>query len=181
MNTICRKTNMLHAIKFLPIQIAIFGLVVIGTVKIAHSAQVLETFRDWIAFVHKTDDQKICFITSVPKRTLPANVRRGKIHFYITTWPGANDHNQISVRIGYPFKPGSVTTAEIGSDKFELFTEKEFAFVKDRNNEQKLVAAMKRGNAMVVKGISARGTLTTDNYSLSGISSALNRMAKECP
>jgi len=153
----------------------------IGTVNGVNAAQVLETFRDWTAFVHESDNQKICFVTSVPKETLPTNVRRGKIHFYVTTWPDEDDRNQISIRIGYPFKPGSVTTAEIGSDKFELFTENEFAFVKDRNNEKKLVDAMKRGDSMVVKGISARGTLTTDNYSLSGITSALNRIEKECP
>jgi hypothetical protein len=39
---------------------------------------------------------------------------------------------------------------------------------------------MKAGSAMKVQGRSARGTNTTDNYSLSGISDALERIAKEC-
>ena len=62
-----------------------------------------------------------------------------------------------------------------------MFTEKEFAFVKDRAAELKLINAMKRGSTMTVKGLSARGTLTTDSYSLSGITAALKRMDQECP
>ena len=37
------------------------------------------------------------------------------------------------------------------------------------------------GAEMVVQGRSTRGTLTTDKYSLAGISAALDRAQKECP
>jgi hypothetical protein len=39
---------------------------------------------------------------------------------------------------------------------------------------------LKAGSAMTVKGRSARGTNTTDEYSLSGTSDAIERAAKEC-
>ena len=47
--------------------------------------------------------------------------------------------------------------------------------------EKRLVEAMKKGSLMTVQGRSSRGTLTTDKYSLSGISAALDRIAQECP
>ncbi len=148
----------------------------------ASAAQLVGTFQSWGTYTHTENNQKFCFVTAVPQQTLPTNVRRGKIHFYVTNWAGKpDDHNQISLRIGYPFKSGSVTTAEIGADKFNMFTEKEFAFIKDRDAELKLINAMKRGSTMTVKGLSARGTLTTDSYSLSGITAALKRMDQECP
>jgi hypothetical protein len=82
--------------------------------------------------------------------------------------------------MGYPFPAGNKVTVTIGSDKFELFTKDEGAFVKKTEDEGRVIEAMKAGSAMKVQGRSARGTNTTDNYSLSGISDALERIAKEC-
>jgi hypothetical protein len=43
-----------------------------------------------------------------------------------------------------------------------------------------MIDAMKRGAEMSVTGTSSRGTLTRDNYSLSGISAALDKVAATC-
>jgi hypothetical protein len=40
---------------------------------------------------------------------------------------------------------------------------------------------MKSGNNMTVEGTSGRGTVTTDTYSLSGVTAGLDAIAKECP
>ena len=68
----------------------------------------------------------------------------------------------------------------IGKDKFELFTKDEGAFVEKPEDEAKILEALKVGSSMKVQGRSARGTNTTDNYSLSGTSGALERITKEC-
>jgi hypothetical protein len=52
--------------------------------------------------------------------------------------------------------------------------------MKSPNDEAKLLAAMRDGSKMIVKGTSRRGTLTTDEYSLKGISAALDKIASEC-
>ena len=78
------------------------------------------------------------------------------------------------------WQPGGKVTVTIGSSNFELFTKDEGAFIEKTEDEGKLAAAMKAGNAMTVKGRSARGTNTSDNYSLSGATAALERIAKEC-
>ncbi|MGB1026239.1 MAG: invasion associated locus B family protein, partial [Rhodospirillaceae bacterium] len=39
---------------------------------------------------------------------------------------------------------------------------------------------MKRGRDMIVKGTSSRGTVTTDTYSLSGVTAAMNAIDKAC-
>jgi hypothetical protein len=43
-----------------------------------------------------------------------------------------------------------------------------------------MVAAMRRGNSLVVEGTSARGTVTTDRYSLSGFTAAHNAISRAC-
>jgi hypothetical protein len=40
---------------------------------------------------------------------------------------------------------------------------------------------MKRGNELVFKGTSARGTLTTDSYSLRGVTAAMKALDAACP
>ena len=39
---------------------------------------------------------------------------------------------------------------------------------------------MKKGNRMVVKGTSSRGTLTTDTFSLKGFTKAYGAIGKAC-
>jgi invasion protein IalB len=82
--------------------------------------------------------------------------------------------------MGYPFSEGAKTTVTIGSEKFEMFTKEEGAFVEKPETETKLIEAMKTANTMKIEGKSSRGTATTDVYSLNGLSDALDRAAKEC-
>ena len=50
----------------------------------------------------------------------------------------------------------------------------------DLSPEPLSLLAMIAGATMSVQGTSSRGTLTTDTYSLSGITAALNAIAREC-
>ena len=51
----------------------------------------------------------------------------------------------------------------------------------ERRRDQKLIAAIRGGSAMTVKGTSKRGTKTTYKYSLTGAGAALDRINQECP
>jgi invasion protein IalB len=88
--------------------------------------------------------------------------------------------NEVSVKMGYPFAAGAKVTATVGTAKFELFTKDEGAFVEKPDMETKLIDAMKTASSMKIEGKSARGTATSDTYSLDGLSDALDRAAKEC-
>ena len=43
-----------------------------------------------------------------------------------------------------------------------------------------MVQAMRRGNELVFKGTSERGTLTTDSYSLKGVTAAMKAIDRAC-
>jgi hypothetical protein len=82
--------------------------------------------------------------------------------------------------IGYPFKPGTDASVEIGPTKFAMYTQNDGAWIKNAAEETRLVEAMRKGADFVVNGSSAKGTQSVDRYSLKGLSQALDRAAQEC-
>lgn len=143
-------------------------------------AKFLKSFRDWSAYSYTGDKKTICFAVSQPKDIQPKNIDRGDVYFYVSTWPKDSVRQEISVKAGYSFQKGGTTTATIGSNVFELFTDEDKAFVESPEQEVQLVSAMRRGSKMTIRGRSARGTETTDVYSLSGITAALKFVSLNC-
>ena len=149
------------------------------TPALADDVKLLDKYKDWSAYA-AAGSPKVCFAVSQPKSSLPKKVTRDPIYFYISQWPADNVTNEVSVKMGYPFAAGAKVTVTVGTAKFELFTKDEGAFVEKPDVESKLIDAMKGASTMKVEGKSARGTATTDTYSLSGLGDALDRAAKEC-
>lgn len=145
----------------------------------AQEAKLLQKFNDWSAYA-TSGSAKTCFAVSKPKESLPKGVRRGPIFIYISAYPSDSIKNEVSIKMGYPFAAGAKVAATVGSDKFELFTKDEGAFVEKPATETEFIEAMKKGSQLKVEGTSARGTKTTDNYSLQGFAPALERVAQEC-
>ena len=145
----------------------------------AQEVKLLQKYNNWSVYT-ADGSGKVCFAVSQPSASTPKNVRRGPIYFYVSQYPADKVAGEISVKMGYPFAPGGKVTLTIGNDKFELFTKDEGAFVEKTEDEAKLVEALKSGSSMQIQGRSSRGTNTSDTYSLSGSTDALERLAKEC-
>src|SRR5947208_7953820 len=126
----------------------------------------------------------MCFIASEPtnsKYTPSAPKSRDKAYFMVTIIPAKKIKNEASTIIGYAFKDGSKVTVDVEGKKFTMFTDKDNAWIENQAQEATLVSAMKGAKTMTIEGQSKRGTTTTDTYSLSGLASALDAIAKECP
>jgi tRNA(Leu) C34 or U34 (ribose-2'-O)-methylase TrmL len=145
----------------------------------ADNPTLLEKYKEWSAFA-ASGTPKVCFALAQPKQSTPKGIKRGPVYFYISQWPADGVTYEVSVKMGYPFGPGAKATATVGGAKFDLFTKDEGAFVEKVDAELGLVEAMKKGSTLKIDGKSARGTATSDIYSLEGLSDALARIAKEC-
>jgi invasion protein IalB len=156
------------------------ALVVAAAPAYAQQTKLVETRGSWSVHTGSASGKKVCFVVAQPAESEPKNVKRGPIYFYISIYPAEKIANEISIKMGYPLRPGVDAEVKIGDAVFKLFTKKEGAYVEKVADENKLVAAMKAGAEMVVQGRSTRGTLTTDKYSLSGITAALESGAKAC-
>lgn len=138
------------------------------------------TYGDWDAWVRTTGGQKECFVVSLPKSSAPKGANRGNIFVTVTHRPAAKVRNEVNVVIGYPFRDNSTATAAIGGQSFEMFTRKDSAWLYDSKSDTRMIAAMKKGSRLIVKGVSQRGTNTTDRYSLTGFTRAYNAISQAC-
>jgi len=136
-------------------------------------------FGDWAVYV-STSGPKVCYALSQPKSRAPEGLKRDPAYFFISTRPAENVRNEVTITSGFPLKDGSDAKLTVGSLSLQLYTKDTGAWLRNAADETKLVDAMRRGKDLTVVSVSARGNPTTDKYSLSGISQALDRAAQEC-
>lgn len=143
---------------------------------------LLGQYDNWGAYTASPGGKKVCFAIAKPvsSETKPADRPRNPPYMFISTRPADKVVNEVSVIIGYPFKPNSEATAEVGSITFALYTQGDGAWIKNAAEEAHMVEAMRAADTAVVKGTSAKGTQSADTYSLKGLSQALDRTKQEC-
>ena len=144
--------------------------------------KLLGQYGIWGAYTASPGGKKVCFALAKPSasETNPPNRPRNPVYMFISTRPTDKVSNEVSVVIGYPFKPGTEASAQIGGTNFAFYTQQDGAWIKNATEEAKMVDAMRGGDNAVVKGVSAKGTQSTDTFSLKGVSQALDRATQEC-
>jgi len=143
---------------------------------------LLGQYGDWGAYSATPGGRKVCFALAKPSssQTTPANRPRDQAYAFVSSRPAEKVKDEVSIIIGYQFKPNSDATAEIGSASFAMYTQADGAWIKNAAEEARMIEAMRKGSDLVVKGASGRGTQTTDTFSLRGLAQALDRAAQEC-
>ncbi len=149
-----------------------------GVAGCANAQELHKTHGDWKVFTYKKGSEKYCYVASVPTKKTGNYTKRGEPFLLVTYRPGTTD--EVSVSSGYPYKAKSNVKMTIDKKAHKLFTQDERAWAYDAKQDATLIAAMKKGSAMEVRGTSKRGTYSSDNYSLRGITAALTDMTKRC-
>jgi hypothetical protein len=144
--------------------------------------KLLGQYGMWGAYTASPGGKKVCFALAKPtaSETNPPNRPRNPVYMFISTRPADKVTNEISLVVGYPFKAGTEATAQVGGANFALYTQQDGAWIKNATEEAKMVDAMRGGDNAVIKGVSAKGTQSTDTFSLKGVAQALDRTAQEC-
>jgi hypothetical protein len=143
---------------------------------------LLGQYGVWGAYTASPAGKKVCFAIANPSagETVPSDRPRNPAYMFVSTRPADKVANEISIIVGYPFKPNSEATAEVGSTSFALYTQQDGAWIKNAADEANMIGAMRSGQTAVVKGVSIKGTQSSDTYSLKGLSQALDRTGQEC-
>jgi hypothetical protein len=144
--------------------------------------KLLGQYGIWGAYTAAQGGKKVCFAIAKPTSadTNPPNKPRNPAYMFISTRPADKVTNEVSIVVGYPFKSGSDADAQIGSTKFALYTQQDGAWIKNAAEEAHMVDLMRTADTAVVRGVSVKGTQSTDTYTLKGIAQALERTSQEC-
>ena len=139
-------------------------------------------FGTWGAYTATPNGKKVCFALAKPSssKTNPPNRPRDPAYAFISTRPAEKVVNEVSVMIGYPLKPGSESTLEVGGAAYAMYTQGDGLWIKNAAEEERMVEAMRKSADVTIKGVSTKGTETTDVFSLKGLSQALDRLAQDC-
>jgi len=139
-------------------------------------------FGTWGAYTATANGKKVCFALAKPSasKTNPPNRPRDPAYAFVSTRPAEKVINEVSVMIGYTLKPGSESTLEVGGAAYAMYTQGDGLWIKNAAEEERMVDAMRRSADVTVKGVSAKGTETTDTFSLKGLSQALDKIAQDC-
>ena len=154
-------------------------LVVFSSNSLAVTPRSTGKYKNWESFVAETDKGKICFAQTVPTKRAPAAVKRNESKLFVTFRPSEDVKDEVSLTSGHDYKTSSVT-ARSGKRKYSFFSQKEFAWLLDDQEEKKFIQLMKKATDIIVKARTTKGAETTDHYSMMGFTKAYNTAKKTC-
>lgn len=145
-------------------------------------AAEIGTFRDWTVYAEGTGESQTCWVSSEPTswKASRENVRRGPILLTVAIRPARGEKNVVSFYAGYPLAADQRVEVQIRSEEYEFFVADENAWPHNAAEDDRVVASFRKGRTAIVRGVSARGTKTTDTFSLLGFTAALERAAEAC-
>jgi len=155
------------------------GTVIAGSYAEAASRRMLANYVDWYAYAEKDRRGKICYVEADPRKERGRYKRRGDAYIQVIYNPKSG-REDVAVIAGYKYKRRSRVRVKIGPRRFRLRPSGDTAWTDRRKNPQRLVRAMRKGKRMVIRGVSSRGTLTVDTYSLIGFTDALRAARRSC-
>ena len=135
----------------------------------------------WKAYSTELDKTKTCFITSEPIKTEGKfnKDNRGKPYVFVTNIKNGTNH-EVSIKAGFNFKKNKDVIFDVDGNKTKLFPVDDRAWSESTKVDRFLVQSMRRGQKLIVTGISTPGNKIIDTYSLSGFTKALRLIDKSC-
>jgi Invasion associated locus B (IalB) protein len=134
--------------------------------------------RDWWVYEVTDNRGRFCYLASEPTAQSGNYSRRDQPAALIVRLPGQSGE-YLTIHPGYAYRKDSRVKVTFDGRPFDLFTDGEDAFSYNADDEA-IIAAMKRGSSMTVRGTSTRGTYSLDTYSLSGFTAAYEAMRGSC-
>ena len=167
-------------------------------------------YGDWKVYHTGSGKGRICYLLAEPKSRDPADAKLEKAYAFISERPAERVRNEVSFVMGFEVsaaaeakdkkaaaeakdkkkdkKPKKDETSEtaaptvtIGESDFDLVPKGNDLWVKNAAEESRVIDEMRKGAALVIKAASHKGRKTTDTYSLTGFSQAVDKALKDCP
>ena len=125
-------------------------------------------------------DEDWCYIGSSPiKSDLPETKKRGENYILVYKIIGSEE-NIIQIEAGYNYNLNKKINVKIDNTNFDFYSTEDSSETAWTNDDKKVIYAMKKGLELTLIGVSARGTITNDIYTLKGFTNAVNLLNNDC-
>jgi hypothetical protein len=148
--------------------------------KSAEDLKSIGKFKDWETFTVTENNNKICFAQSIPVLRAPKKFERNPSRLFVSFRPTEDIKNEVSATSGYNFQKDKIVKAKTGKKTYDFFSQEEFAWILDAEEEQKFIKAMKKASRVMIIGRTEKGKQTIDHYSLMGFTKAYDAAKKNC-
>ncbi len=158
-------------------------MMALSTAPISASAsepQLVGKFGDWAAYARSEGGDQICYVLAQPLSKAPQNVNHGDVYFMVANWRSGAATEQPSLMTGFSMQENRPPAASVGRANFRMFSSQNEAFIESNDDERRLVRSMRAGSTMRVEAVSQRGTSVTYNFSLKGVTAALQKASAAC-
>ena len=154
-------------------------LVIFSFNAFANTPRSTGKYKNWESFIAETDKGKICFAQTLPTKRAPGTIKRKESKLFVTFRPNENIKDEVSITSGHDYKSSSVV-ASSGKKKYSFFSQNNFAWLLDDQEEKNFIKLMKKATNLIVKARTTKGAETTDHYSMMGFTKAYNTAKKTC-
>ena len=125
-------------------------------------------------------DEDWCYVGSSPiKSDLPETKKRGDNYILVYKIIGSEE-NIIQIEAGYKYNLDKKINVKIDNANFDFYSTEDSSETAWANDDKKVIYAMKKGLELTLTGVSARGTITNDTYTLKGFTNAVNLLNNDC-
>lgn len=145
-------------------------------------AAELGAFGAWYAMTSGEGGEKLCYAISGPQVSLGKIPGRGEVGVMVTHLDGGTVRDQVSVALGFEpskSKPTKVKVDKNGNFNMRL-TDGDRVWIREASLDRKLVTQMRRGDNLIVSGLSSKGVASQDTFSLEGFSKAYEAISQAC-
>lgn len=146
----------------------------------AQSVKLIGEYRDWATYSAADAAGPVCFAMTKTSDVDPMPDGFTSGYLYLTHRPAESVKNELNVVAGFTFAPDTPATASVGGQAFQLFTEKDAAWLLDPAQGDNLAGAIRAGSSLVVEGTSDKGIKITQTFSLSGATAASRAVDGNC-
>ena len=145
-------------------------------------ADDLGNFGAWYAFTQGEGADKLCYMIAAPVQSLGEIPNRGEVGLIVTHQMGGKVRDQVSVAMGFEPHKSKFTKAKVDKSSNVLLrlVDGDRVWIREASVDRQLVARMKKGDHLVVTGMSSDGVASQDTFPLDGFSNAYAEISKAC-
>ncbi len=161
------------------IYLFILSAVLLAVPALAAEPELMRDLGVWQVYRTSEGSNALCYMLAEPQLSEGAYKKRDAVYAMLAYRP-AEKGETFSFIAGYNFKDWSKIDLIIDSQEFKLIAKGDTGWAANKTDDQSIAKAMAQGSKMTIRGVSARGTATTDVFSLKNTGNAQGLMRKNC-